>query len=211
MQMQEVFNFHTITNNTPSTTGSISSTSNQCAWWAVQASWPGMVWFLMSVRPSLLLLLPFSLPPPVSQNPRTSTPLLPPVMVTDPSGTAYPCILEQLFGSSASVALRAKDERGSRKTSFFPCFSPSIQHNTKLISPPVFCFSIPLKINIYLHLLLWLWQVTSTPADLTLCVYSESKTRRLKKYTKKHHDFYPCLITVMSKVNKIRLKKTLTA
>lgn len=165
----------------------------------------------MSVRPSLLLLLPFSLPPPVSQNPRTSTPLLPPVMVTDPSGTAYPCILEQLFGSSASVALRAKDERGSGKTSFFPCFSPSIQHNTKLISPPVFCFSISLKINIYLHLLLWLWQVTLTPADLTLCVYSESKTRRLKKYTEKHRGFYPCLITVMSKVNKIRLKKTLTA
>lgn len=140
MQMQEVFNFHTITNNTPSTTGSISSTSNQCAWWAVRASWPGMVWFLMSVRSSLLLLLPFSLPPPVSQNPRTSSPLLPPVMVTDPSGTAYPCILEQLFGSSASVALRAKDERGSGKTSFFPCFSPSVQHNTKLISPPVFLF-----------------------------------------------------------------------
>lgn len=77
----------------------------------------------MSVRPSLLLLLPFSLPPPVSQNPHTSTPLLPPVMVTDPSGTAYPCILEQLFGSSASVALRAKDERGSGKTSFFPFFT----------------------------------------------------------------------------------------
>lgn len=206
MQMQEVFNFHTITNNTPSTTGSISSTSNQCAWWAVQASWPGMVWFLMSVRPSLLLLLPFSLPPPPEPPHLHSTP--PPC---DGDRSKWHGLSLQLFGSSASVALRAKDERGSGKTSFFPCFSPSIQHNTKLISPPVFCFSIPLIINIYLHLLLWLWQVTLTPADLTLCVYSESKTRRLKKYTKKHHDFYPCLITVMSKVNKIRLKKTLTA
>lgn len=74
MQMQEVLNFHTITNNTPSTTGSISSTSNQCAWWAVQASWPGMVWFLMSVRPSLLLLLPFSLPPPPEPPHLHSTP-----------------------------------------------------------------------------------------------------------------------------------------
>lgn len=100
--------------------GGESSTSHQCARWCVcRLAGQERCAFWWVLGSSLLLSLLFGLSLPL----RLSLPLSPPgVMVTDPSGTAYPGIPEQLFGSSASVPLRPGDERGSGKTSF--SFSP---------------------------------------------------------------------------------------
>lgn len=87
------------------------------------------------------------------------------VTVTDPSGTAYPGIPEQLFGSPASVPLRPGDERGSGETSF--SFSPSFRHNRKLLFPSYalfFCSSNGEHSGIP-RLLFGLWQATLTPID----------------------------------------------
>lgn len=100
---------------------------------------------------ALLLLLPFGLSLLLFLSLTPSGPPLPPppailsgVTVTDPSGTAYPGIPEQLFGSSASVLLRPRDERGSGKTFFF--FS-SFQHNRELLFPPALCSFVPLIVS----------------------------------------------------------------
>lgn len=91
----------------------------------------GKEWFLMTVRPVFIALSPvWSVCCSVPRSPRL---LLPPpsvlsgVMVTDPSGTTYPGIPEQLYGSSASVALRPGDERGGGKDFFSLPLSNTIE------------------------------------------------------------------------------------
>lgn len=56
------------------------------------------------------------------------------VAVTDPSGTAYPSIPEQLYGSWASVVLRPGDERRGGKT-YFSLFPTEF----KAIIPTALC------------------------------------------------------------------------